>query len=125
MAWFECVGGSSLEILETASVFRWFFQNGTTCWGIMKKTDGTCIGQNGDNSTSDILLDGDLMSVLFHGNSQDVTITAKSSITLKKYSSGRTLGTITPDIYTLSSNETQTFTPDVVYGGLYLEATSN
>ena len=123
MAWFKCVGGDNME---TASVYRWVYNyNVTTCWGEMKKFSGDVIGQNGDSTTSDITLDGDLMTVLFHGTNQTITVTAKVNLTLKAYSTNtsKTMATITPTVYTMSANDTQSFTPDDLYGGLYLEAT--
>ena len=122
MAWFECVGGNGGESIETASIFRWIYQGATTCWGLLKKDDGDVIGRNADLSTSDILLNGNYMSVLFHGNSQSITVTANQDITLSAYSTTQTLSTLSPTTYTLLKDATQTFTPDNLYGGLYLEA---
>lgn len=118
------IGGASPSepVMETASVFRWFFGGGSTCWGIMKKTDSSVIGQNGDDANASITLDGDIMQVVFHGSSQSIEVTAKTDITLRAYSTGRTMGTVTPTEYQMSANDIQTFTPDNLYGGLYLEA---
>lgn len=108
--------------IETASIYRWFYSQGSTCWGIMKMADGNVVGQNGDDSNASITLDGQTITVIFHGTSQSIEVTAKTNITLKAYSSSRTIGTITPTEYSMAANDTQTFTPDNLYGGLYLEA---
>lgn len=116
------IGGTEESAFETASIFRWFYSQGSTCWGVMKMADGNVIGQNGDDSNSSITLDGSTMTVVFHGTSQSIEVTAKTAITLKAYATARTLGTVTPTEYSMSANDTQTFTPDNLYGGLYLEA---
>lgn len=115
---------SSARSFENASIFRWDFYHGSTCWGVMKKLSGSVIGQNGDNSTASIVLLGDLMQVTFHGNSQNIEVVALSSIKLTAYRTSKTLGPATSTEYTMSQNDQQSFTTDTLYGGLYLEAES-
>lgn len=112
-------GGSQIE---TASIFRWIFQTYTTAWGVLKKLNGDVIGQNIDNAVNTATMDGQLMTVVFHGTSQSVEITAKASINLSVYQSGRTMGAITPTVYAMGNGGTQTLTSDNLYGGLYIEA---
>lgn len=112
------------NLIENASVFRWYFTNGTTCWGVMKKLSGSVIGQNGNNANSSIVLLGDLMQVTFHGTSQNIEVVALSSIKLTAYRTSQTLGPATSTEYTMSQNDQQSFTTDSLYGGLYLEAES-
>lgn len=114
-------GGSSIE---TASVFKWLFNSATTCWGVMRKLSGDVIGINGDNANPNVVMVGDIMQVTFHGTSQNVEVVALSSIQLRVYRTGRTLGVVTPTLYTMSPNDQQSFTMDNLYGGLYLEAES-
>lgn len=107
---------------ETASVFRWFYAAGSTCWGVMKKKDRSVIGQNGDDANNSITLNGDIIEVVFHGTNQNIEVTAKTDITLRVYTTARTMGVVTPTEYQMTANDTRIFTPDNLYGGLYLEA---
>ena len=88
----------------------------------MKKLSGTVIGQNADNTSPNISLVGDLMTVTFHGTSQNVEVLATSAIKLREYRTGRTLGPATMTEHTMAANDQLSFTQDVYWGGIYFEA---
>ena len=110
------------KLFESASVFRWTFNGPTTGWAVLKRANGAVVGQNYDNADVDVSLVGSLMTVLAHGTTQDVTITANDDIVLSVYRTSRNLGVVTPTEYTMSTGDYQTFTTDALYGGLYVEA---
>ena len=118
----ELIANISNELFETASVFRWYYQGASTGWSVMKRSDGTVTGQNYDDANTNVVVTGDLMMVTSHGTNQNVTVVANADIKLRVYRTDRTIGNVTPTEYIMSINDSQTFTMDNLYGGLYIEA---